>query len=121
MRARRCFLLNVWQVPVSLDKRCRQWIVFAAGMKPIRWSDHAIKKLARREVDRGAVEQTIAYPDSIVPGQSRRRIYMRRYDDGVLQTQMLLRVVVEETADDLVIVTLYKTSKFKKYEEGTHP
>lgn len=46
---------------------------------------------------------------------------MRRYDDGVLQTQMLLRVVVEETADDLVIVTLYKTSKFKKYEEGTHP
>lgn len=27
------------------------------------------------------------------------------------------RVIVEETADEFVIVILYKTSKFKKYEE----
>ena len=41
---------------------------------------------------------------------------MRRYFDAVLQTEMLLRVVAEETEAELVIVTLYKTSKFKKYE-----
>jgi hypothetical protein len=34
---------------------------------------------------------------------------------------MLLRVVVEETAEEFVIVTLYKTSKFKKYEGEQHP
>jgi len=31
---------------------------------------------------------------------------------------MLLRVLVEETESELVIVTLYKTSKFEKYEGG---
>jgi hypothetical protein len=87
-------------------------------MKPIRWSDHAQKKLARREVSRGEVEQTVVQPDFIADGQSPRQIYTRRYDDAVLQTKMLMRVVVEETAEELVIVTLYKTSKFKKYEEG---
>lgn len=30
---------------------------------------------------------------------------------------MLLRVVVEETETELVIVSLYKTSKFEKYEQ----
>jgi hypothetical protein len=34
---------------------------------------------------------------------------------------MLLRVVVEQTAEELVIVTRYKTSKFQKYEEGNRP
>jgi hypothetical protein len=31
---------------------------------------------------------------------------------------MLLRVVVEERAKELVIVTAYKTSRFDKYEGG---
>lgn len=41
---------------------------------------------------------------------------MRRYRDDVLRTEMLLRVIVEETRAELVVVTLYKTSKFRKYE-----
>jgi hypothetical protein len=88
-------------------------------MKPIRWLDHARKKAASREVGAHEVERTIAQPDSVVPGQPPRQIYMRRYLDAILQTEMLLRVVVEETDDELVIVTLYKTSKFEKYEEGS--
>ena len=87
-------------------------------MKPIRWSAHARKKAANREVQENEVEQTIARPDSIVPGQSRRRIFMRRYFDAILETKMLLRVVVEETDTQLTVVTLYKTSKFAKYEGG---
>ena len=64
------------------------------------------------------VERTIARPDSIVPGQLRRRIFMRRYFDATLQTEMLLRVVVEETETELTVVTLYRTSKFAKYDGG---
>jgi len=30
---------------------------------------------------------------------------------------MLVRVVVEETESELVVVTLYKTSKLRKYSE----
>ncbi len=85
-------------------------------MKPIRWSAHARKKAAKREVDEGEVEQTIRQPDSIVPGEGLRSIFMRRYFDEVLETEMLLRVVVEETGTERVIVTLYKTSRFRKYE-----
>ena len=85
-------------------------------MKPIRWSAHARKKAAKREVQENEVERTIARPDSIMPGQSRRRIFVRRYFDPILETEMLLRVVVEETDVELTLVTLYKTSKFAKYE-----
>ncbi len=87
-------------------------------MKPIRWTPHARKKIASREVSEVEVEQTIARPDSIVPGRPPRRIFMRRYFDEVLQTQMLLRVVIEETDTEMAVVTLYKTSKFGKYEGG---
>jgi uncharacterized protein DUF4258 len=87
-------------------------------MKPICWSAHARKKAAKREVPETEVERTIARPDSIVPGQLRRRIFMRRYFDAILETEMLLRVVVEETETELIVVTLYKTSKFAKYEGG---
>jgi hypothetical protein len=87
-------------------------------MKTIHWSPHARKKIASREISARDVEQTIAQPDAVVSGQPPRQVFVRRYFDAVLQTEMLLRVVVEETPDRFVIVTLYKTSKFKKYEGG---
>jgi len=62
------------------------------------------------------VEQAIARPDFVVPGQWARRIFMRRYFDEILRAEMLLRVVVEETDLELIVVTLYKTSRFAKYE-----
>lgn len=90
-------------------------------MKPIRWLPYARKKLGTREIAEREVEMTLAQPDSIAPGRPPRRVFMRRYLDGVLRTEMLLRVVAEETADEFVIVTLYKTSKFKKYGKGLSP
>lgn len=38
---------------------------------------------------------------------------------AVHRSEMLLRVVVEETDSEVVVVTLYRTSKFRKYEGGT--
>ena len=87
-------------------------------MKPIRWTAHARKKAASREVSMAETEGTIAGPDAIVSGRPPRRIHMRRYFDEVLQAEMLLRVVVEETEAETVVITLYKTSNFNKYEAG---
>ena len=87
-------------------------------MKSIRWTPHATQEAARREISANEAEKTVTHPDSVAPAQPPRRIFMRRYADSVLQTEMLLRVVVEETETEWVIVTLYKTSKFKKYEGG---
>lgn len=87
-------------------------------MKPIRWTTHALKQAAAREISAAEVEQALAHPDAITAGQPPRQIFMRRYFDGLLQTEMLLRVVVEETEAERVVVSLYKTSRFAKYLPG---
>ena len=46
---------------------------------------------------------------------------MRRYFDMVLQREMLLRIIVEETEDEIVVVTIYKTSQIDKYVKGLVP
>ncbi len=83
--------------------------------KPVRWTYHAEKNLADREIDRSVAEATIAAPTWTVPGQPPRRILMAKYQDRILNQEMLLRVVVEEEVDELVVVTVYKTSHFSSY------
>ncbi len=85
-------------------------------MKTIRWTDHALEELGKREVSREEAERTLADPDRIVPGNPPRLIYQRRYHDPLLNEEMLLRLVVEETALETVVVTVYKTSKLHKYD-----
>jgi hypothetical protein len=46
---------------------------------------------------------------------------MRRYQDAATGRQALMRVVVDDTADELVIVTVYKASRFKRYLRGLVP
>ena len=90
-------------------------------MKEVRWSSHALRNLADREIDRPEAETTLAAPETVVPGQPGRRAFMRRYFDMLLGQEMLLRIVVEETAQAMVVVTLYKTSQIEKYLRGSTP
>lgn len=87
-------------------------------MKPIRWSRHALKNLADREIDRADADRTLAEPELILPGQPPRQILMCRYFDKLLQREMLLRIVVEETLSERIVVTLYKTAQVSKYLKG---
>ena len=90
-------------------------------MKPVRWSPHAIDNLADREIDRAAAEKTLANPEFVVPGQLPRLVLMRRYFDPVLQQEMLLRMVVEDTSTERIVITVYKTSQIAKYLKGLGP
>jgi len=90
-------------------------------MKPVRWSPHAIDNLADREIDRAAAEKTLANPEFMVPGQLPRLVLMRRYFDHVLQQEMLLRMVVEDTPIERIVITVYKTSQIAKYLKGLGP
>jgi hypothetical protein len=90
-------------------------------MKPVRWSPHAIYNLADREIDREAAEQTLANPEFVVVGQLPRLVMMRRYFDQVLQQEMLLRRVVEDTSTERIVITVYKTSQMAKYLKGLGP
>ncbi len=84
-------------------------------MKAIRWTTHALRSLEEREIERGVVEHVLVAPQHVAPDPPDRSIRMRVYFDPVLQKEMLLRVVVEETADELVVVTVYKTSQIDRY------
>ena len=64
-------------------------------------------------------ELAIAQPESVTPAHPRHQFRQRRFLDKTLNAKMLLRVLVEETDLEFVVVTLYKTSKFKKYEPGS--
>ena len=70
-------------------------------MKPIRWTLHAMQNLLDREIERTEVDKTLAQPEFIAPGQFPRHIHMRRYFDSLLQQEMLLRVIIEETIAEL--------------------
>lgn len=72
-------------------------------MKPIRWSSHAQKNLADREIPRAEAEKTLASPEIVVPGAPARRIFMHRYLDSRLGQEMLMRAVVEEKADEVLV------------------
>ena len=73
-----------------------------ARVKPIRWSRHAEKNLADREIDRS---------EAVAAGEPPRQVLMRRYFDRLLQQEMLLRIVV----------TVYKTAQLSKYLKGRTP
>jgi hypothetical protein len=64
---------------------------------PVRRSRHAVKNLTDREIDRTEAKKTLAEPELIAPGQPPRQVLMRRYFDRLLQQEMLLRIVVEDT------------------------
>lgn len=90
-------------------------------MRPLRWTSHALEALADRDIDPAEVERTIAAPELSVSDPPHRAVLMRRYFDERLGRQMLLRVVVEETPDEQVVVTVYKTSQIAKYLNRTMP
>jgi hypothetical protein len=71
--------------------------------------------LSKREEEQAEAEQTLANPDDIFPGEASRMIYQRVYFDKALGQNMLLRLVVEETKDERVVVTVYRTSRSDRY------
>lgn len=87
-------------------------------MKKLRWTPHALEALAEREIDREEAERAIHEPMATIAGLGDRTVFLRRYYDHVLDQEMLLCVVTEDQGDEIVLVTLYKTSKFEKYLKG---
>ncbi|MGA2555575.1 MAG: DUF4258 domain-containing protein [Verrucomicrobiota bacterium] len=84
-------------------------------MKPIRFSAHAEANLIEREISRAEAEAAIGQPNRREPGRPPREIVNRVYSDTITGETMLLRAVIEETESEIAVITLFKTSKLKKY------
>ena len=76
--------------------------------------------LKAREIAREDAETAIRTPALREAARPPREIVTRPYFDKVTGETMLLRAVIEESENEIAVVTLYKTSKLQKYlPEGT--
>lgn len=85
-------------------------------MKPLIWSEHARWKLQLLSahglnVDPKAVEEIVKNPERVESGYKERFIAQ-----GGLDSTRVLRVVYEETATSLTIVTVYPGNR-QRYEK----
>lgn len=82
-------------------------------MKHIEIIPLALKKIKQRKIPIEWIEQTLKFPDQIVNGYGDRKIRQRKY---VLEDkEMLLRVVVNEEKDRLIVITAYLTTQIERY------
>lgn len=77
-----------------------------------------MQNLESREIDRAEAEKTLNAPELIALGSPPRQVLMRRYFDTILNQEMLIRLVVEDSAEERVVITAYKTSQISKYLKG---
>ena len=88
-------------------------------MKPIRITDYCDGRIIARKLDRKLVEKVIRSPEQIVPDADdpNRQIHQSRFLDDQ-SVEKLLRIVVEENKAEIVAVTVYPVSQFKRYWKG---
>ncbi len=81
----------------------------------MRWrlSRHAEEELVRRGLDRAIIERTLVEPGQIVAEHGGRNCYQSLVDFG--DGRFLVRVIVVEHADTILVVTAYRTSRVAKY------
>ena len=79
-----------------------------------RFSKHAESELVLRQIPRGFAEEVLRRPQQIVPERPPKKAYQSKLDFGGGST-FLLRVIVDDTVEPAMVVTLYRTSKIDKY------
>ena len=77
------------------------------------FSKHALEELERRQIPRTTIERVLELPEQKLPALDKIVCYQSRVNFS--GKQYLLRVMVNETAEQSVVVTVYRTSKVRKY------
>ncbi len=81
----------------------------------IIFSEHALFEMERRGIEQELVKKAIINPQQKFPAKKGRTVVQIKYYDNAQAHDMLLRVMGEETTAFFEVVTVYKTSKIKKY------
>jgi hypothetical protein len=85
-------------------------------LKPIRITDYCEGRIVARKLERKLVEQVIRSPEQVMPDDDdpNRQIHQSRFRDEK-GAEKLLRIVVEKNESEIVAVTVYSASQFKRY------
>ena len=80
-------------------------------------SDHVRKEIARRRIPLTVVESVLTAPQQKVPEHGQVVCYQSKID--INQKEYLVRVMVNEKMTPATVVTVYRTSKIRKYWKAT--
>jgi hypothetical protein len=81
-----------------------------------RLSDHAIKQIGDREIPIALLEQVIDSPEQVLEQSDGSKVYQSRVS-GLNNKIYLLRVFINDIAIPRIVISVYMTSKVKKYWE----
>jgi len=81
-----------------------------------RLSDHAIKQIGDREIPIALLEQVIDLPEQIIEQSDGSKVYQSKVM-GINNKTYLLRVFMNDSVIPMVVISVYLTSKVKKYWE----
>lgn len=77
-------------------------------------SNHAQTEIERRGIPLSLVESVLANPQQIVSEKEGRKAYQSQVDFGGGR-RFLLRVIVADDIQPMVVITVYRTSRIEKY------
>ena len=78
-------------------------------------SGHAVFEAKRRDIDEGLIRSMVIKPQQKLSSKRGRVIVQGIYQDQIEDKETLLRIIGKETIDKFEVITVYKTSKIKKY------
>ena len=81
----------------------------------LRFTIHAEIQIAVRRIPYDIVRRTIEIPQQRIPSILGRYVYQSRYFDTLHQQEMLMRVVIEPQDEDMVVISVYNTSRIMRY------
>jgi hypothetical protein len=87
----------------------------SASITEYRLTDHARFKMARRQIAEADVARVLSDPEQTEPVRPGREVYQSRLGFGDPPKTYLLRVFVDVDRQPPEVVTVYRTSKIKKY------
>ena len=76
---------------------------------------HARVQMTARGIPESMVLESVERPQQTIPINERRPINQSRYFDHSEGKEMMLRVFVEPLGDDVIVVSVYRTSRINKY------
>ncbi len=79
----------------------------------VEFTRYAGLQMREREIKREDILDTLRLPGQILSGRKGRKTAQKKIDRG--GKKGLLRVIFEEKDDTKIVVTVYWTSKIKKY------
>jgi len=77
-------------------------------------SNHAQREIERRSIPISLVESVLANPQQIVSEKEGRKAYQSQVDFSGGR-RFLLRVIVADDVQPIVVITVYRTSRIEKY------